>query len=266
MNYVTSIYLISEEWDGSPKDYLHRFVGRGLAKIHHGIPFYVPALERSQAILGNSMLFILDSNLKRHPNGEILYGALSKAKLNVKEVALPPRGIYSSKWACMLHSFASRPGPTIWMDGTDAEVAEKLSDEEDEFLSEKAKTAGIVAEWVSGVRCMGGIRPTNSDGTMGHKNPTQVQMSIYCLPAGSIAETCYKMDIDDDQIAVTCHLQKEKGWYQDVINADTVKATTSSGLFRVHPPEIEHMLAFRQPHRFKPKIIHKPTWWHKSYQ
>lgn len=264
MNYVTAIYLPSSNWDGKCEEWVPRFAVRSLEKIHLGVQEFVPALERSQAILGNSMLFILDSNLRSHPNGKIVYDALLKAQLHVQEVTLKPRGIYSNKWACMLASFASRSGPTIWMDATDSEAIEPLSEEEDKFISEKAVKAGIVVEWEQGPRCFG-PRMSNSDGTIASKKPKQTQLSIYCLPDGSIAEACYKMDMDYDQIAATHHFQNTRGWFQDAINEGVVSSTTSEGLFRVEGKGYEHRLIFRkEPARFKEKLIHKPDW-HKTY-
>jgi hypothetical protein len=265
MNYVTSIYLVSEVWDGSPKEHLRRIVKRALSKIHLGIPFFIPALERSQVVLGDSMLFILDANLKSHPNGKILYDAIVKAKLHIKEVALKPSGIYPKKWACMMSSFEDRSGPTIWMDGTDVEVVDSLSEDEEKFISDKALAMGIAAELVSCHRCIERNPLINADGSPSSRHPTQIQLATYCLPDGSIAEACYKMDIDDDQLALTYHLQETKGWYQNVFNQEIASAMTSGGLFRVCPPAHEYMLPFLQPPIFKPKIIHKPDWWKKDY-
>ena len=255
MNYVTSLHLPSEEMNGKTDPWTSRFVRRGMMKMRAATPSFVRALERSQSILGDSLLVILDSNLGRNKRGNCVYEAVRRASLNVKEVEMRPMGYYANKWTAILASFAEREEPTVWMDATDAEADATMSAEEEDFIVEKARRMGLVVEWEKSR--LWGPPPSYSDGSASGKAwARQPQTSVFCLPDASVAEACLRTGIDHDQVALLHFLQSTRGWFQDVIGPAVAESTSSCGLFSVMPEGKERLLLWRGD-KFAPKFFHK---------
>ena len=221
--YVTAIYLPV----GKPGDPAScRFARRARRNMHEVVVPAIKRLEASQELVGDALTVFVDPKMNTIDSGKKAYDLVKNSNLNVEDFPgiLPEAGFWCKKWHITLKSLEYFSQPVIWLDFTDAEITDKLTEDDMAFLDDGRE---IVLEWEQ-FRVFG--KPMhNSNGAVHHGRQYQPQTSIYYLASEELARLAIETHVDHDQIALGHVMEDRYDIYQD--KKDKCYDFSSKGLF-----------------------------------